>query len=239
MNKTFIFDYDDTLAPNQHYYCYAQLKFVQYVLDKLRYKSPDVQSIINTEVEIDVEHVKKYGFAKERFPNSFVEALKKIFDSRKYPYGKKERDEEYDIGMTAFDIQSGLTTGAEDVLNFLTQEKDELILYTKGDKSIQQKKLDINHLKKWFSQDKTYIVSEKNSSDLENIVGDRNKDQTFKVGNSIRSDVNPALEAGIKVIYIPCETWAYERDHNGVDLSNPRLFKFENIGEIISNYPRL
>ena len=239
MTKTFIFDLDDTLMPNQQYYCYAQINFLKYVLDKLGYKSPDVQSILNKEVEIDVAHVKKYGFALERFPQSFVETFKFVCQSRNYQYTDKELQEVFDIGMQAFQIQRGLIVGAEDVLEFLVAQQDELMLYTKGDTKIQQKKIDLNNLRIWFPEDKTYIVGEKNSTDLEKIIGHRDKTRIFKVGNSIRSDVNPALEAGIQVIYIPCETWAYEREHTGVDLTNPKLFVFQSIQEIISNYSQL
>jgi len=237
--KTFIFDYDDTLAPNQHYYCYAQLNFIKYILDKFGYKSPDVQSVINLEVNIDIELLKTLGWSQTRFPSSLREAFRQICESRNYPCTEQELQEIYDIGKQAFDIKPGLVKGAEETLDFLLAKGDELVLCTKGDTEIQQKKIDLNNLRRWFAQENMHIVAGKNSTDLERIIGKKDKDKTFKIGNSIRSDVNPALEAGIKVIYIPCETWAYEREHNGIDKNNPRLFVFQDIKEIIKNYERL
>ena len=239
MEKTFIFDYDDTLAPNQHYYNYAQLDFAGYVIDKLGYKSPDAQSIINIQVEIDVNNVKKLGTSMERFPTSLRDAFIQISENRQYTYTDDELQKVYDIGMKAFDIKQGLIKTAAEVLDFLTVQKDELILYTKGDKIVQNKKIKINKIHRWFQPENIHIVDEKRSDYLETIVRERDKDKTFKVGNSIRSDVNPALEIGIKVIYIPCETWQYEREHNGIDKTNPRIFKFNNIKDIISEYEHL
>ncbi len=42
MSKTFIFDYDDTLAWCEHDYCYASLDFMRFVIDRLKQKSPNV-----------------------------------------------------------------------------------------------------------------------------------------------------------------------------------------------------
>ena len=96
--------------------------------------------------------------------------------------------------------------------------------------------IDLNHLESWFS--KIYVVNDKKSADLSQIVLDSfvGPEHTYKIGNSVRSDINPALEAGIKAIYIPCETWAYEREHNGIDHDNPRIHEFKNLREIIAKY---
>ena len=81
MNKTFIFDYDDTLAWNQHDYSYAQLEFLKWIIfEKLWPKAPDLQSIINMEVDIDNKNVETMGFSMERFPTSFQSYQAALFD---------------------------------------------------------------------------------------------------------------------------------------------------------------
>lgn len=238
---TFIFDYDDTLAPNQSYYCDTTLDFIRYVRDKIGNKAPDVLAISSLLNEVDKENVKRKGFGMERFPEALVETFKKIckINYINYHYTEKDIADIYSLGLKTFDIKPGLEEGAEDLLEFLTGKKDELVLYTKGDEMVQRKKIDLNKLYRWFSEERIYIVGEKSKTGLESIIGDKDKDKVFKVGNSIRSDVNPALAAGIKVIYIPCETWTYEREHNGVDESNPKLFIFSCLKDIIVNYERL
>jgi putative hydrolase of the HAD superfamily len=238
-NKTFIFDYDDTLAPNQQYYCYAQIRFAKYIIDKFNYRAPDVQSIINEEVEVDLKNVKTFGFSAKRFPNSFVETFKKICESRKFEYTEDDIDDVYSIGTEAFDIDAGLVENAESVLNFLAKKNDELLLYTKGDEGVQRFKIALNNMKRWFKEENIFIVNEKNCQDFKNIIGTRNKESVYKVGNSVRSDIKPAIEAGIKAIYIPCETWAYERDHKGFDLNDSSIITIDSIKDIIEIYDRL
>lgn len=237
MNKTFIFDYDDTLAWNQHDYCYAQVEFLKWILDRLGHNSPDIQTVLNMEVEIDKQGVTKHGFQMERFPLSFQETYRTIRSQKCLKEDPEGEKTSYELGMLAFNEEGykrrGLAEGTEETLDFLKVQKDELIILTKGDERVQLMKLEANYLTGWFKE--IHIVAKKNAQVVADVVGNRNKDLVWHVGNSIRSDVEPALEAGIKMIYIPCETWAYERQHNGLPV-NPRLLSFPTILGIKKNY---
>ncbi|MFH1065870.1 MAG: hypothetical protein V1734_05180 [Nanoarchaeota archaeon] len=239
MNKTFIFDYDDTLAWNQHDYCYAQVEFLKWILDRLGHNSPDIQTVLNMEVEIDKQGVTKHGFQMERFPLSFSETYRTIRSQKGLKEDPEGEKTAYELGMLAFDEvgykRRGLAEGAEETLDFLAAQKDELILLTKGDKRVQLMKLEANYLTGWFKE--IHIVEKKNAEVVAKVAGDRNKDLVWHVGNSIRSDVEPALEAGIKMIYIPCETWAYEREHSGIPGGKKdRIWTFDKITGIRDNY---
>ena len=244
MDQTFIFDLDDTLMNNQHDYTYPQLDFVKFVVNRIGNKAPDAQTIINLQVNEDLELLKSWkkqgkAFSKERFPTSFRNAYEKICS----PLGikdKKGKEKAYEIGKKAFDgnrwRKQGLVSGAEDVLDFLNKEYDELILLTKGDKEIQKRKINSNNLEDKF--DKTIIVPFKDKETLEEVISDRDRSFVWHVGNSIKSDVFPAYEAGIGMIYIPCETWAWEKKHHGLP-DYQRLIKIENIKDIKNIYDEL
>ncbi len=242
MNKTFIFDYDDTLAWNQHDYSYAQLEFLRWMIfEKLWPNAPDVQYIINLEVKIDNENVETMGFSMERFPTSFQQTYKAICKEKNIDYDEEDLKKAYEIGMLAFDEKRweklGLVEGAKETLDYLVEKEDELILLTKGDLKIQKKKIKATDCKKWFGKE-IYIVPQKDAGVIDKIVGNRDKSKVWHVGNSIRSDVSPAFKAGIKMIYIPCETWAYEREHKGIP-KDSRLITFQKIIEIKDNYNSL
>ena len=51
------------------------------------------------------------------------------------------------------------------------------------------------------------------------------------VGNSPKSDINPALAAGLSAVYVPHpRTWSLE--HEDVPESHPRLLRIERIAEL-------
>jgi len=82
------------------------------------------------------------------------------------------------------------------------------------------------------------IVARKIQQDITYIAGSRDPNKVWHVGNSFRSDVKPALKAGIWMIYIPYETWAYEREHDD-DLTaeqRSRLITFGKITDVRDNY---
>jgi len=145
------------------------------------------------------------------------------------------------IGYSVFDekryIKGGLMDGVAETLDFLVEKEDKLILLTKGDQKIQEMKIRVTNCKKWFGNE-LYIVPDKKEKRIDKIVGDKDKNKIWMVGNSIKSDINPALRAGISAIYIPSKVWKYESDHNELP-DNHNMIKFDRIIEIKDKYDSL
>ena len=212
---------------------------MKWILDNTPYNGPDAHFILNRQVEIDQSNVDLKGFGMERFPTSFQLTVKDILGNLGMEPTSKQLEEVYAIGMRAFDdtryAKSGLLPGAERVLDYLTEEGDDLLLLTKGDPKIQKRKIKATGLRRWFPYSNINVVLHKDAQVVRDLVGERDKSRVYHVGNSIRSDIGPALEVGIKAVYLPCETWAYERQHNGLsDLPNQEnLIKLANLDDII------
>lgn len=247
MQKTFLFDLDDTLIKNHHKYSYTQMEFVKWLIERLGPKSPDLQAIIDLQTKIDSELVESNGFSKDRFPTSFAESYKRISSDLGIndPEGAKIA---YGIGMRVFDEKKwkslgvgGLIYGADEALDYLTEQNDELMLVTKGDLEVQRAKIEIYGLEKRFGrmdEGRIHIVERKDGNVLERIVGNRDKTKVWHVGNLIKSDVLPGLDAGLNVIYVPCETWSYEKKHDGLP-DDPRVRVIKEIRCLINIYDSL
>jgi putative hydrolase of the HAD superfamily len=88
-----------------------------------------------------------------------------------------------------------------------------LLLLTKGDCEVQRDKLARSGLAPFFEG--VHVVAEKDAGVLRRLVADYGlrPEQVWMVGNSPRSDINPALEAGLGAVYIPRPTtWDVERE---------------------------
>lgn len=104
-----------------------------------------------------------------------------------------------------------LLDGAREVVETLAQ-RYSLILVTKGDLFHQESKLARSGLGGFFSG--VEIVSEKDVQTYRTVMARYGvaPEQFIMVGNSLRSDVLPALEAGAHAVYVPYElTWVHER----------------------------
>jgi putative hydrolase of the HAD superfamily len=116
-----------------------------------------------------------------------------------------------------------LMDGVADTLPFLA-EHHELTLCTKGDVHEQTRKIDLSGLRQLFAH--CEIVKEKNPEAYQRLADVRGFDRgrTWMIGNSPKSDINPALEAGLGAVFVPHQrTWTLERAEIRKDHSRLRV----------------
>jgi len=112
----------------------------------------------------------------------------------------------------------------------LLSARYHLIMFTKGDFEEQSSKVTRSGLKTHFAR--IEIVEEKNTDAYHQLVlrHQLERESTVMVGNSPRSDVLPALEAGLWAVFVPHpHTWDLE--HEEVN-PHPRLLKAESLREL-------
>lgn len=80
----------------------------------------------------------------------------------------------------------------------------------------------------------TAIVKEKDAAAYRKLTEDfgMGPERTWMIGNSPKSDVNPALDAGLNAVFIPhAHTWTLERQE--VPASGPRLLVLERFADLV------
>ena len=107
-----------------------------------------------------------------------------------------------------------------------------MILITKGDLFDQERKLAQSGLGELF--DAVEIVSEKNAATYQRIFS-RHGDgpsRSMMVGNSLKSDIVPAIQAGSWGVFVPhALTWVLE--HEEAPAEAPRFRRLEHLGELV------
>lgn len=254
------FDLDDTLMKNAFTYNQPFIDFVGYLTEIFDYRVPSIGTIAVYQQDIDLalgkeinpRTGKQYAFCKNRFPDSLADTYRTLCENGFGEYDGAVAEHCREIGMRAFDVENyhkvGLSPGAEDLLNFLQKQGHRLVLVTKGDEWVQNRKIEALNLHRWFSD--IYIVEHKTPKAYLDIITslqarDRRAHRkqcevasTLVVGNSFSSDIKPALEIGMHAIFIPCPTWKAERTEVGklTKDEKSRLEVKKNISEIIPWY---
>lgn len=161
--------------------------------------------------EIDISHITKQGFAKERYPYSLVKTYHYFCREFGKKIDKQKEKEISDIGWGVFQQIPELVEGVDLVLNNL-KNRYRLILATLGDPEIQHKKIIQTGLKAYFHA--IYVLNYKTAEEYLQILKKHNlkKEKTWIIGNSVRSDLNPGLRLGLNCILIPADTWKYEEE---------------------------
>jgi putative hydrolase of the HAD superfamily len=101
--------------------------------------------------------------------------------------------------------------GVPETLEYLSARHD-LTIFTKGNPEEQKLKIDRSGLGRFFRH--TAIVKEKDTAAYLRLVAERQLDpaRTWMIGNSPKSDINPAMDAGLHAVFIPhAHTWVLEK----------------------------
>jgi putative hydrolase of the HAD superfamily len=111
-----------------------------------------------------------------------------------------------------------LFEGVRGSLELLSQ-RHQTILFTKGSPAEQNRKIEASGLSGLFKA--IEIVKEKSLDTFQDVIARHrlSKSHTWMVGNSPRSDINPAIAAGIRAFYIP-HAWTWDREREDLCVSD-------------------
>ncbi len=225
---TLIIDADDTLWENNIYYDRAVADFAA-LMTTLGFERGEAERSVH---QVERERVPVVGYGPDEFINSLVIAYERLCAR----YGASPTDEiaaqVRQIGETVLSYPIVLLDGVAETLAHLTaQPRFRLLLLTKGDPAVQQDKLERSGLAPYF--DGVHVVPEKDATVFRELVAQYGLavDRTWMVGNSPRSDVNPAVEAGIGAVYVPHpDTWNLELDEV---VTSERVVVVERFSDLI------
>ncbi|MEW9051171.1 MAG: HAD family hydrolase [Neobacillus sp.] len=207
--QTLILDLDDTLVHCNKYFVKSKNKFVNQM--RVWFDSLNSNDIKQKQAEIDINKVEKHGLLSSVYVDSLV-ATYQYFCNK---YNRKATEHEMEllriIGREVFQIKVQPFPYMYKVLNKLKEDGHQLCLFTGGDEKNQVRKIKQLKLRTYFD-DRVFIYEHKNKHSLQEVLtklkADRSK--TWMIGNSLRSDIKPAIELGINAIHIPSEIeWSY------------------------------
>jgi putative hydrolase of the HAD superfamily len=201
--QTLLIDADDTLWENNVYFERAIGNFISF-LEHKELSPKEVRAVLN-EVERDCIVSHGYGL------NSFIEALSRTFERVSIePLTPALREIIHGFARTIAEHPVEVIPNVLETLEYL-RPKHHLLLVTKGNFTEQSGKVDRSGLKQYFAA--VEIVAEKDKVMYDGLVEKYGllREASWMIGNSPRSDINPALAAGLNAIFIPhSDTWVLE-----------------------------
>jgi putative hydrolase of the HAD superfamily len=216
------FDADDTLWQNEQFFKLTEKRFTA-LLEEFAESAHLSERLLQAEKR----NIKAYGFGIKGFTLSMIETAIEVTEGR-VPAGVIRQIVEAGRDLLSHPVEP--LPHARAALEALSGEY-RLILITKGDLFDQERKLAQSGLGELFAA--VEIVSDK-SAEVYDRVFARHADgpqRSMMVGNSLRSDIVPALAAGCWGVYVPHSlTWALE--HDEPPSGNERYRHIEHLGEL-------
>ncbi|MGN6307710.1 MAG: HAD family hydrolase [Mesorhizobium sp.] len=216
------FDADDTLWQNEQFFRATERRLTELLADH----APDVDVAARL-LEAERRNLSLYGFGIKGFTLSMVETAIEVSGGA-VPAAVIAEIMTAGREMLAHPIE--ILPHARETLEQLAG-RYRLVLVTKGDLFDQERKLNQSGLGDLFEA--VEIVSDKDAATYRRIFS-RHGDgpgRAMMVGNSLKSDVVPAIEAGGWGIHVPHElTWVLE--HVEAPLAAPRFRQIDDLGEL-------
>ena len=196
------FDADDTLWHNESIF-----RLTQEQIFSMLAEHADPDTIGAKLLEAERRNLGLYGFGVKGFTLSMIETAIEVTSGR-VPSSTIKEILEAGRAMLSHPVET--LPGVHDTLEAVAPDHS-LILITKGDLFDQERKLAQSGLGDWF--DGVEIVSDKTPGVYERIFGaaEGGPEAAMMVGNSLKSDVIPAIEAGSWGVHVPHDlTWELE-----------------------------
>jgi putative hydrolase of the HAD superfamily len=217
-----LIDADDTLWENNIYFEQATHAFITF-LNHSHLSPTEVRAVLN-------ETERLMGYGTTNYTNSLLETYRRLAEN---DVSEEELQQVRLFGEQVRSHPLQLINGVQETLVYLSA-RHTLTLLTKGDLEEQKLKVERSGVEQYFKQ--VLVVDEKNVATYQQVRDSLQLDpqESWMIGNSPRSDINPALAIGFNAVYIPHpHTWQLEHEevastHTGRLLTLTRFSDLRN-----------
>jgi putative hydrolase of the HAD superfamily len=225
--QTLLIDADDTLWENNVYFERAIAAFISY-LNHHTYTPAQVRRALN---EVERETILAHGYGLTSFTRSLLECFERLSPE---PTSKEKRDRIAGFARAIAEQEIELLPMVAETLADLAT-RHRLILMTKGNHAEQADKFSRSGLQSFFSA--VEIVSEKDPQTYRAVIARRElKPHTgWMIGNSPKSDINPALAAGLHAVFLfHKDTWTLEHAEIDAAPEGQHLIELDSFARLTS-----
>ncbi len=203
-----LIDADDTLWENYFYFEKARETFLNF-MEKQGFDREEVNYYLN---HFDTKRLEEIGFGSNGFKKAMEFTLNHFYKEKDIDVSDKEKALLENIKTFIYNQPSIPYPGVKETLEYL-KRRYKLILLTKGEEEEQLKKVNRSGLSQYFNA--SIVLNDKKEEHYRKLIVNLklNPEKTVMVGNSPKSDINPAVKAGMYGILIKREKqWAYEEE---------------------------
>ena len=203
--QTLLIDADDTLWENNIYFERAITGFISF-LNHHEFSPEQVREVLN---DVERECVLKHGYGLHSFAHALVDTFERLSPK---PITPELHAQVIGFTHTIADHPIEFLPKVQETLEYL-RGRHHVIMVTKGNSAEQSGKVERSGLKRHFAA--IEILAEKNTAAYTDLMRKHSlaHASTWMIGNSPKSDINPALAAGLHAVFVPHgDTWILEHE---------------------------
>lgn len=202
-DQTLLIDADDTLWENNIYFEQS----IQAFIDYLAHSSLSREQVRVALDEIELANASAHGYGSKRFTMNLRQCYEHLAER---DIGDEDLATVLGFGDQILRQDIELLPGVAETLAALS-DRHRLVILTKGSEEEQRMKIERSGIDMHFFD--AIVVREKDESIYRQTLATLRlqREETWMVGNSPKSDINPAMAAGLNAVFIPHDrTWRLE-----------------------------
>jgi putative hydrolase of the HAD superfamily len=223
--QSLLIDADDTLWENNVYFERAIAAFISY-LNHHEYSPGEVRQTLNT---VERETILSHGYGLSSFSHALLTCFERLSPA---PMTEEKTESIRGFVRSIAEQEIELLPGVAETLADLAT-RHRLILMTKGNHAEQADKVARSGLVGHFAA--VEIVPEKDSASYREVLDRHNLalSTSWMIGNSPKSDINPALAAGLHAVFLfHKDTWILEHDTLDVAPAGQQLIELDSFAKL-------
>jgi putative hydrolase of the HAD superfamily len=209
-----IFDLDDTLVDTSHVYWLSRTAF----LDCVSQAGFDRELALASFEDIDSKNIVEHGYLPERYERSMLDTYRLLCERQARDLDAKVLAAIRLAGSIVREQVPSLIPAAIELVEGARALGYFVVLLTRGVRDVQQRKLHMHNLAAHFEM--VEIVAKKDAKTLKRVMDEIGVSgpSCWVIGDSIKSDINPAIEAGANgILYLYTHHAYYWRQEYGVE----------------------
>jgi putative hydrolase of the HAD superfamily len=227
--QNLLIDADDTLWENNIYFERAIADFISF-LNHHQYTPDEVRHVL---YDVERENIQQHGYGMHSFAIALVICFERLSVE---PITEELHQTIRGIAYKIAEHPMELLPGVPETLADLSQ-RHRLFMVTKGNITEQLGKVERSGLRDHFTA--IEVVAEKNADVYRAVIEKYGlvRETTWMIGNSPKSDINPALEAGLHAVFVPHDnTWMLERDELRGHEFDARLLHLDSFARLRDHF---
>lgn len=220
-------DWDDTIAENIRYFAETEEAACRLIAEATQ---ADPEKVRTRGRELDLAIARQMGLVQESLSTAWLTCYREFAECAGLACDPETERAVREACRYPYEVKQEVLPGAREVLTWLRSQGFEVVIWTAGEHRVQLRKIRESGLTHLIHRAR--VVPDKTPERLQEALEGRDPARCFVVGNSIHSDIRPALEVGLLAVHVPVETWAY--DEAELDHSHPRYRRVEELTQVPS-----
>jgi putative hydrolase of the HAD superfamily len=228
-SQCLLIDADDTLWENNIYFERVIARFISF-LNHAEYSPVQVRAVLH---EVGLRFIDSHGYGTRSFARALVGTCERLSP---HPPTSQMRESIHQLAEEILQQPVELLAGVAETLDYLAG-RHRLILMTKGDFAEQTDKVERSGLKHYFCA--VEIVRAKHALSYRTVAEKHELrcHASWMIGNSPRSDINPALAAGMNAVFVPHhQTSMFEEESLASPAGGCRLLELRAFAELRQHF---